>query len=90
MVDYTFGVSDGTRLNNLHDLARALEFMSEHTYKSHVNETKNDFSGWVHEVLGIEGLAVELKDARNQFEAEILVLEHILRIAKQRANQGHD
>lgn len=84
MVDYTFGVSDGTRLNNLHDLARALEFMSDATYKYHVNESKNDLSDWVDEVLGIKELAEQLKNAKNQYEAEVIVLEHLLKIAKQR------
>lgn len=87
MADYTFGLCDGTRLNNLHDLARTLEFMDDHTYNYHVNDSKNDFSNWVKEVLGISDLAENLDKAKNKYEAEVIVLEHILRIAKQRAEQ---
>ena len=55
--DRVFRVHNGPVIHNLHELADSLEHMSELTYNHHVNSEKNDFSAWVHDILGDDILA---------------------------------
>lgn len=58
--DKVFWVQDGRVLKNLADLEAALKEMSEETFRYHLNESKNDFSNWVRDVIGDEKLAGDL------------------------------
>mgnify|MGYP001612170437 FL=1 len=51
--------------------------MEDELFKKHVNEHKNDFAKWVHEVLKNEHLAQKLNNAKTKKEM-IEILEVFL------------
>jgi len=74
----SFYTHDGKTLNNLFELKGALEKMDNATYNHHVTDEKNDFSRWVHEILGDDKLANDLKKVLTQKDACKLVADRIL------------
>ena len=64
-----FWCQDGRYLKNLQELKAALEGMKEETFQSHVNETKNDFSTWVNDVIGDDKLARDLRKSASPAQA---------------------
>ena len=64
-------------LNNLHELADALEIMSDDSYDHHVTQTKNDFATWVSESLKNQELSSKLKNARSRQDAYKIVKNQI-------------
>ena len=46
-----FWAANGGEYHNLYDLERGLQEMDEGTFRHHVNEQKNDFKAWVHDVV---------------------------------------
>lgn len=67
--DKVFWCCDGRVFRSLKDLAAALKEMSEEIYQRHVNSEKNDFSNWVHDVVGDVTLAYQLKKAKSRVTA---------------------
>lgn len=59
--DKVFWLCDGRILRNLHELADALENMSNDVFEHHVNKEKNDFSSWINDVIGDKKLANDLR-----------------------------
>jgi hypothetical protein len=55
-----FWCRDGQVLRNMQELETALKEMTEGAFRYHSNETKNDFSNWVRDVIGDEKLARDL------------------------------
>ena len=64
-----FWCSDGRVLKNLPELKLALEQMSEGVFRHHSNETRNDFSNWVRDVIGEEKLSRDLQKSKTQAQA---------------------
>lgn len=58
-----FWCNDGRVIKNLLELEAALKTMGDETFRYHSNETKNDFSTWIKDVIGDESLAESLKSA---------------------------
>ena len=52
-----FVLSNGRVLKNLNELLNALKTMDEGTFKSHVNQQKNDFGNWARDVFEENELA---------------------------------
>lgn len=52
-----FWAANGNQFWSLHDLAKGLQGMDEHTFGHHVNHERNDFHAWVHDVVGDSTLA---------------------------------
>lgn len=75
--EHFFVLADGKTLKDLADLADALETMSNKTFKHHVNESKNDFSNWVRDVLKEGELAEEISEAKNRFGTKIAILKKL-------------
>ena len=71
---FSFRVSDGKVLRNIHELLNALHHMNEGTYHYHANAQKNDFANWVHDVLKDSKTAQSLRKTKTKAEA-IKVLE---------------
>lgn len=72
-----FWCQDGRVLENLPELEAALADMSELTFRSHSNETKNDFSNWVRDVIGDEKLSRDLLKSSTQAQAAKSVASRI-------------
>lgn len=75
--DKQFWCSDGRELKNLAELEAALNEMSDDTFRSHTNETKNDFSNWVKDVIGDEKLARDLQKSTTRIQAATNVASRI-------------
>ena len=55
-----FWVNNGPIVRNLQEMADALAYMKDKTFKHHVNNEKNDISNWVRDVLKDEELANDI------------------------------
>lgn len=80
-----FWCVDGSIFNNLSELWSALKGMSNEIFRHHVNETKNDFSNWVRDVIGDEKLADDLKASLTQTQAAKVVAERVVFLKKKAA-----
>jgi hypothetical protein len=72
-----FWCTDGHFLKNLAELKAALETMSQDTFGSHSNETKNDFSNWIRDVIADEQLANDLLKSKTQAQTAKTVADRI-------------
>lgn len=61
-----FWCNDGTALSSLKDLKNALPAMKKETFAHHVDESKNDFSSWINDVVGDTELAGKLKGMKDK------------------------
>ncbi|MBN2422658.1 hypothetical protein JXB41_05495 [Candidatus Woesearchaeota archaeon] len=68
----------GVPLKNLKELVNSLEIMNDWVFKHHVNETRNDFSEWIKNVLDEKHLAEEIRNIRDIRELEIKVLKYMV------------
>jgi hypothetical protein len=67
--DKVFWCSDGRVMKNLTELEKALLEMSDETFRYHANESKNDFSNWIQDVIGDVQLADDLRRNATRPEA---------------------
>lgn len=74
-----FVVADGSKLKNVKDLLNALETMGDDVFSYHVNEAKNDFSSWLHDVFSFEHMATEIKHAKHRLEAQRLIMRNLIK-----------
>ena len=72
-----FWCQDGRVLKNLWELQAALSDMREETFRHHSNETKNDFSNWVKDVIGDEKLSRDLLRSTTKAQAARSVASRI-------------
>ena len=72
-----FVLFNGPRINNLYELAEAMESMKETSFRHHVTPTKNDFSNWLRETVGDSELASKLLTTNNRSRMASLVRERI-------------
>jgi hypothetical protein len=59
-----FWVNNGAVLSNLEELSKQLKSIAPEQFSHHVNSEKNDFSIWVHEVIGDSALAKSISRAK--------------------------
>lgn len=78
--DRLFWTADGRALKNYFDLSRALEEMSDETYRHHTRIDKNDFSAWVSDIFGDQRLARRLATANSREKSQIAVLKHMVSV----------
>ena len=75
--DKVFLCCDGQVFRSLKDLATALKEMPEEIYQRHVDGEKNDFSNWVHDVVGDVTLAYQMRKAKSRVTAARRVTERL-------------
>jgi len=75
--DKVFWCGDGRVFKSLKDLATALNDMTEEIYLRHANGDRNDFSNWVHDVVGDVTLAYQLRKAKSRVTAARRVNERL-------------
>ena len=73
-----FVLVTGIPIKNLKELANTLETMNDWVFNHHVNDSRNDFSSWIKDVLDEEILAKEIKDVRNIKEMELKILKYLV------------
>ncbi|MBW3018970.1 hypothetical protein KY329_02175 [Candidatus Woesearchaeota archaeon] len=80
--DKVFWVQDGRTIKNLQELERALQNMTQDTFKHHVNADKNDFAAWLEQVMREKTLAKLIKTARTKDNMRRLVEKRIEEVQK--------
>ncbi|MDR3559452.1 MAG: hypothetical protein P4L62_01325 [Candidatus Pacebacteria bacterium] len=75
--DMCFWVNNGPVLKNLHDLANALETMSDEQYDYHTLRDGNDFARWTEGVLGDKDLAKKIARAKNCSAAAAVLQKYL-------------
>lgn len=72
-----FWCCDGSIYRNMRALEEALYRMSDEIFAFHANESKNDFSSWVNDVIKDDKLARDLIKARDKVRAAKCVSDRI-------------
>ncbi len=80
--DRCFFCHDGCIVKNLYQLAECLGHMGEDSYCHHVTGVKNDFTNWVHDVLGDDKLANDLSRCTSRAEAARTVRDRVVWLQK--------
>ena len=81
-----FVLFNGPRINNLFELAEALESMKETSFRHHVTGQKNDFSSWIRDIIGDNELAAKLLTTNNRSRTAWLVRDRISQFEALEAN----
>lgn len=72
-----FYCNDGRIINNMEELVSALKVMSDETFRYHANESKNDFSTWIADVIGDDKLAADLRKVTSREETAKVVAARV-------------
>ena len=75
--EHAFVLLNGPKINNLYELAEALENIKETSFRHHVTGQKNDFSNWIRDVVGDSELAAKLFTTNNRTRMAALVRSRI-------------
>ncbi len=75
--DKRFFSQDGCTCKKLAELSECLSHMSPEVFSHHVNDTKNDFSNWIRDVLGDVTLANELSAVTTLNEAASMTSQRV-------------
>ena len=74
-----FFLHGGGELASLEDLFVELQTMEPHVYAHHVNEERNDFATWVHDVMGDRFLAHKMTQITQKDEMLKLLFTQFFR-----------
>ncbi|MBI2548589.1 hypothetical protein HYW21_04530 [Candidatus Woesearchaeota archaeon] len=77
--DVHFVLMDGRRLKNLLELVDALDTMGDDIYHHHVNESRNDFYNWIHDVYHEIDLANQILENPGRHHLQKSIMRHMLR-----------
>ena len=69
-----FKLSNGQIIKNLKELPDIIQRLDEHVFRSHVNDSKNDFAAWIYNVFRLDDLSSKLGPVKSK--------EEIVRIIK--------
>ena len=73
MQENYFVLHDGTVIKDYRELAANLATMSDDAFSYHVNNDKNDFATWIHDIFKEEELAADIRKCRSKVEMEALL-----------------
>jgi len=76
--EHYFILVTGVPLKSLKELVNSFETMNDWVFNHHVNESRNDFSNWIKDILKLEDLSTEIKEIRNIREMELKILKYIV------------
>jgi hypothetical protein len=66
--EHYFVLADGKKLKNLQELYENVKYLDNTTFSHHVNESRNDFSTWVKDIMGLSELSLMMKEAKTKEE----------------------
>jgi len=72
-----FWCNDGKLIKNPGELEKALNDMSDETFRYHSGEGRNDFSNWIRDVVGDDKLARDLSKAKSRIQASKAVSQRL-------------
>jgi hypothetical protein len=67
--EYNFRCCDGHIFRSMKELGEAFTSMPDETFSVHANQSKNDFSNWVRDVIKDEKLARDLAKSTTSAQA---------------------
>lgn len=76
--EHYFILITGIPLKNLKELALSFETMNDWVFNHHVNDSRNDFSNWIKDIIGEEELAEEIRNIKDMRSMEIVILRHLV------------
>ncbi len=85
--EYAFWCCDGRILKDMRELGKAFDTMTDEAFAYHANGGKRDFCNWVRDIIGDEELARELERAPNRIQAAQKVMERIVFLTGQLAQE---
>lgn len=68
----------GVPIKNIKELANSFATMNDWVFNHHVNESRNDFSKWIHDIFKDDELVNQLAHTNNIREMEIKIYKHIV------------
>ena len=77
-----FFANNGMMIRSLYELRDAFITMSDDTFEHHVNSNRNDFSVWIKDIHKDEQLAQDMLNAKNRFEAFMLINKRLAYLEK--------
>ena len=86
--DHAFRLHMGTSIRSLKEMAEALDIMADRTFHHHVTDARNDFSSWVKDVLGDEGLAGSLRGIKSR-EAMVAKMDGRIEELEKKMAESH-
>ena len=78
-----FVLADGSHFKDYHELADALQCMSDELFAHHVNAARNDFANWIHDVFHEQALADGLRVMNSRAEMCALLYRHLFEKSEQ-------
>jgi len=75
--DLHFETKDGQTIKSVPELVTLLRNMASDVFSHHVNETKNDFAVWVHEVLHDDNISNEIAPIKNRLDMIQALEKHL-------------
>jgi hypothetical protein len=75
--DKRFWCHDGKTIKSLRELRKALNDMSDETFRYHLGEGRNDFSKWIRDVVGDDKLAEDISKTGSRMQASQTVAQRI-------------
>lgn len=64
----SFNFNDGTTASNLTEFIQSIKRIDENTFSHHVNESRNDFSNWIRDVLNNGEMAEAISNLKSKDE----------------------
>ncbi len=78
--DKCFVLADGKVISSLKELALELDKMGDHIFYYHVNDSRNDFSNWIRDVIKEMELAEKVMDVKEKHDFQLHLLKHIVKL----------
>ena len=75
--EHVFWCCDGSIYRNMRGLEEAFYSMSDDTFAFHANDSRNDFSNWVNDIIGDDKLARDLSKSHDKAKAAKCVSDRI-------------
>ncbi len=75
----SFVLNDGNVISSVKELAIEMDNIDDSVFYYHVNESKNDFSNWLKDVLDEIELAESLMDTKEKYDFQMKLLKHIVK-----------
>ena len=86
--EHVFRCCDGRMLRNTRELREAFTSMSEETFNTHVNQSKNDFSNWVRDIIRDDKLARDLQKSASPDQAAKSVAARVAFLTSKSKSSG--
>lgn len=74
-----FIVQDGTKIEDIKQMAMIVEALEDHVFNHHVNSDRNDFANWIEDIFEEKELAEELRSIMDKLNTQRIVLKYLVK-----------